>query len=88
MDILTTGGLMSTAKTRVFMSNRSQAVRLPKSVALPDTIKDVVVVAIDNRRIITPVGESWDDWFDRRGVSDDFMGDRDQPQDQSRVPIE
>ena len=79
---------MSTARTKVFMSNRSQAVRLPKNVALPDTVKDVVIVAIDNRRIITPAGESWDDWFDRKGVSDDFMPVREQPQDQSRAPIE
>ena len=79
---------MSTAKTKVFMSNRSQAVRLPKSVAFPDTVKDVVIVAIDNRRIITPAGESWDDWFDRRGTSADFMSAREQPEDQSRVPIE
>jgi antitoxin VapB len=79
---------MSMAKTKVFMSNRSQAVRLPKSVALPDTVKDVVIVAIDNRRIITPAGESWDDWFDRGRTSDDFMSVREQPQDQSRAPIE
>ncbi len=78
---------MSTARTKVFMSNRSQAVRLPKSVALPEGVKDVVIVAIDNRRIITPAGESWDDWFDRGGVSDDFMPIREQPQDQDRVPI-
>ena len=79
---------MSTAKTKVFLSNRSQAVRLPKSVALPDKIKDVVIVAIDNMRIITPAGESWDDWFDRRGVSDEFMAEREQPQDQGRASIE
>lgn len=79
---------MPTAKTKVFMSNRSQAVRLPKSVALPDKIKDVVIVAIDNMRIITPAGESWDDWFDRRGVSDEFMAEREQPQDQGRASIE
>ena len=79
---------MSTARTKVFMNNRSQAVRLPKSVALPDGVKDVVIVAIDNRRIITPAGESWDDWFDHGGVSDDFMRVREQPQDQNREPIE
>ena len=79
---------MSTAKTKVFMNNRSQAVRLPKSVALPEGVKDVVIVAIGDRRIITPAGESWDDWFDRGGVSDDFMRVREQPQDQDREPIE
>lgn len=79
---------MSTAKTKIFKSNRSQVVRLPKSVALPDSVKEVVIVAIDNRRIITPAGESWDDWFDRRGVSTDFMSSREQPPDQSSDSIE
>ncbi len=68
----------------VFKSNKTQAVRLPKPVALPDTIKSVDIVVIGNIRIITPAGESWDEWFDGRGVSDDFMLDRDQPSDQER----
>ena len=75
---------MSTARTKVFMSNRSQAVRLPKSVALPEGVKDVVIVAIDNRRIITPVGESWDICFHQGCVSDDFLPVREPPQDQNR----
>ncbi|MCF6256538.1 MAG: antitoxin [Gammaproteobacteria bacterium] len=70
--------------TTVFKSNKTQAVRLPKPVALPDTIKNVDIVAVGNTRIITPAGESWDQWFDALGVSDDFMLDRDQPADQER----
>jgi antitoxin VapB len=68
----------------IFKSNRSQAVRLPKSVALPDDVKRVDVVAIGRTRILTPVGESWDSWFDGEGVSPDFMSMRDQPGDQER----
>jgi len=75
---------MSTAHTKVFKSNRSQAVRLPKSVALPDDIKEVDIVAIGNTRIITPSGTSWDMWFDGPGVSEDFMTSREQPDDQER----
>lgn len=41
-------------------SNRSQAVRLPKAVALPEDVTRVEVVAVGRARIITPVGESWD----------------------------
>lgn len=41
-------------ETTVFLSNRSQAVRLPKTVAL----KHVEVIAVGRTRIITPVGES------------------------------
>lgn len=68
----------------VFQSNRSQAVRLPKAAALPDDVKRVDVVSIGRARIITPVGESWDSWFDGEGVTPDFMNDRDQPADQER----
>jgi len=78
---------MTATHTTVFKSNKTQAVRLPKAVALPDTIKKVDIVAVGNTRIITPAGESWDQWFDGRGVSDDFMLDRDQPTDQEREAL-
>ncbi|HGW5371076.1 antitoxin [Pseudomonas aeruginosa] len=68
----------------VFQSNRSQAVRLPKAVALPDDVKRVDVVAVGRTRIITPAGESWDSWFDGEGVTADFMAEREQPADQER----
>nr|WP_202552742.1 type II toxin-antitoxin system VapB family antitoxin [Pseudomonas aeruginosa] len=68
----------------VFQSNRSQAVRLPKAVALPDDVKRVDVVAVGRARIITPAGESWDSWFDGEGVTSDFMAEREQPADQER----
>ena len=71
-------------KASVFKSNKSQAVRLPKSVALPDDVKRVDVVAIGNTRIITPEGTSWDEWFDGDSVSNDFMSEREQPADQLR----
>ncbi|HBO2935157.1 antitoxin [Pseudomonas aeruginosa] len=68
----------------VFQSNRSQAIRLPKAVALPDDVKRVDVVAVGRARIITPAGESWDSWFDGSGVTSDFMAEREQPADQER----
>ena len=71
-------------KASVFKSNRSQAVRLPKSVALPDDVKRVDVVAVGKTRIITPEGTSWDEWFEGDRVSDDFMVERDQPSEQFR----
>lgn len=75
---------MTAAHTKIFKSNRSQAVRLPKSVALPESIQEVDIVAIGNTRIITPAGNSWDNWFDSLGVSEDFMTEREQPGDQPR----
>ena len=78
---------MTAAHTKVFKSNRSQAVRLPKSVALPENIREVDIVAIGNTRIITPAGNSWDNWFDSPGVSEDFMAEREQPADQQREAL-
>ncbi|MFI8373522.1 type II toxin-antitoxin system VapB family antitoxin [Pseudomonas helleri] len=68
----------------VFLSNRSQAVRLPKAAALPDDVKRVDIIAVGRARIITPAGESWDSWFQGEGVTEDFMADREQPADQKR----
>lgn len=68
----------------VFQSNRSQAVRLPKSVALPADVKRVDIIVIGKARLITPAGESWDSWFSGEGVTDDFMSEREQPADQER----
>lgn len=68
----------------VFLSNRSQAVRLPKAAALPDDVKRVDVIAIGRTRILTPAGESWDSWFEGEGVTADFMTDREQPAAQER----
>jgi antitoxin VapB len=68
----------------VFKSNKSQAVRLPKAVALPESVKQVDIIAVGRTRIIAPAGESWDSWFSGEGVSSDFMVDRGQPVDQER----
>lgn len=78
---------MSSIQTTVFLSNRTQAVRLPKAVALPASVKEVDVVAIGDTRIISPAGTSWDSWFDGPGVSKDFMIEREQPTDQQREAL-
>ena len=75
---------MTSVLTKIFKSNRSQAVRLPKAIAFPESVKDVEITAIGNKRIITPVGKSWDEWFASPRVSPDFMEDREQPEDQIR----
>src|SRR5690606_30567532 len=68
----------------VFLINRTQAVRLPKAVALPEDVKRVDIVAVGRARIIVPAGQSWDSWFEGEGVTDDFMSQREQPADQER----
>ena len=71
----------------VFKSNRSQAIRLPKAVALPDEVRKVDIVVVGRARLLTPAGEAWDGWFDSPGASEDFMAERDQPADQERTPL-
>ena len=75
------------AQSTVFKNNRSQAVRLPKPVALPESVKKVDIVKLGRARLIIPAGESWDVWFDRKGVSEDFMPERDQPDHQERESL-
>lgn len=71
----------------VFRSNRSQAVRLPKSVALPDAVKKVDVIQLGRARLLVPAGEAWASWFDGEGVSEDFMQVREQPEAQLREAL-
>ncbi len=68
----------------VFKSNKSQAVRLPKPVALPDSVKKVDIIPLGRARLIVPAGEAWDSWFNGEGVTSDFMSDREQPTEQNR----
>ncbi|AKF44484.1 type II toxin-antitoxin system VapB family antitoxin [Pseudomonas fragariae (ex Marin et al. 2024)] len=74
-------------QSTIFKSNRSQAVRLPKAVALPDDVKRVDVIAVGRTRIISPAGEMWNSWFDGESVSDDFMAERGQPAEQQRESL-
>jgi antitoxin VapB len=64
------------ARTRLFKSNRSQAVRLPKEVAFPDSVKEVTIVRDGARRVITPANAAWDDFFDAPGID---LAEREQP---------
>ncbi len=62
----------------VFINNRSQAVRLPVNVRLPENVKKVSIRVKGNERIIAPVGQTWDSFFlEPERVTDDFMEERD-----------
>lgn len=71
-------------ETRIFKSNRTQAVRLPKAVAFPESVREVEIVTLGRSRLISPAGESWDEWFDQPAASEDFMAERGQEVDQTR----
>jgi antitoxin VapB len=76
------------ARSTVFTSNRSQAVRLPKAVAFPEGVHQVEIIRLGNSRLITPVGRRWDEFFGNGPrVSEDFMSERDQPPVQEREPL-
>ncbi len=69
------------ARTTLFLSNRSQAVRLPKDVAFPENVHAVTVLREGKRRVIVPADAVWDDFFDAPGVD---LGEREQPKIQAR----
>lgn len=76
------------ARTTVFKNNTTQAVRLPKDVALPDDVREVDVFAMGSVRLIVPAGGAWDYWFDHgTQVSGDFMEAREQPAPQERAAL-
>ena len=76
------------AITTVFTNNRSQAVRLPADLRLPDNVKRVKIRAVGNERIITPVDQTWDSFFiDGPKVSTDFMRKRPSQEQAEREPL-
>jgi antitoxin VapB len=72
------------ARSTVFRTNRSQAVRLPKEVALPANVRHVEITKVGRNRIISPAGHSWDAFFDGPAVSEDFMNERTEPRPDKR----
>ncbi len=75
---------MARVRSKVFHNNKTQAVRLPKAVAMPADVREVEITAVGHARVITPVGHSWDLFFDGPAVSADFMSRREQPPMQRR----
>ena len=61
----------------VFTNNRTQAVRLPADMRLPEDVKLVSVRAVGKDRIIAPLQSSWDSFFmSETKATDDFMSNR------------
>jgi len=74
---------VTVVRTTVFKSNNIQAV----CIALPESAKKIDIVALGNVRMISPIGESWNQWFEAEGVSDDFRMQREQPMEQVRESL-
>ncbi|HSV02459.1 MAG TPA: type II toxin-antitoxin system VapB family antitoxin [Phenylobacterium sp.] len=69
-------------RTTLFRSNRSQAVRIPKDVAFPETVRSVLVLRDGNKRLIVPAETAWDDFFAAPGID---LPDREQPSPERRA---
>lgn len=69
------------ARTKLFRSNRSQAVRLPKDVAFPADVSEVAILRDGARRVIAPADALWDDFFAAPGID---KPERDQLEAQAR----
>ena len=75
---------MQTAK--LFTNGRSQAVRLPKEFRFNGN--SVFIKKMGNTVVLIPYQESWQSLFDSLDqFSDDFMGTRDQPEQQLRESV-
>ena len=73
------------AISTVFTNNRSQAVRLPAKLRLPDSVKKVNVRTKGSEIIISPVGKTWDSFFfGAPMVTVDFMDERDGQEQHAR----
>jgi antitoxin VapB len=68
-------------RTKLFLSNRTQAVRLPKDLAFPASVREVTVLRDGAKRLIVPAESTWDDFFDSPGIE---LGARGQPEAQTR----
>lgn len=65
--------------TKVFLSNTTQAVRLPRAVAFDDSVTEVEIDVIGEARLIRPVGSAIDVfWESGVRIGDDFA--REQPE--------
>jgi antitoxin VapB len=74
-------------RSTVFTSHRSQAARLPKPVALPPNVRQVEITKLGRSRLISPVDQSWDSFFEGATASEDFMAERHQPAAKKREPL-
>ena len=64
-------------KGSVFMTHKTQAVRIPAEARFPDGVKQVIVEVVGNTRVLIPVESVWESFFDNPSpVSEDFMRER------------
>jgi antitoxin VapB len=68
---------MTITITSVFINDKDQVVRLVGEARLPEDIKKVAVRIRGRERVITPLENTWDNFFlNGLRVTDDFMNQR------------
>jgi antitoxin VapB len=61
----------------VFTNKRTQTVRLPVDVRLPEGVRKVEIRIRGPERILAPIGQTWDSFFlDGAHTSNDFLAER------------
>ncbi len=76
---------MTTVATTIFQNNRTQAVRLPKAVAFPDTVKEVEIIVVGESRILSPAGRRFTEWAKRHPPFPDFERPSQPPLDDDAI---
>jgi antitoxin VapB len=59
-------------QSTVFKTNKTQAVRVPKALAFPDSVKKVNITQQGESLIITPIKTSWVEFMKGPRLDDDF----------------
>lgn len=73
------------AEGSVFMTHKTQAVRIPVEARFADDVKHVVVEVVGNTRVLIPAESVLESYFDNPSpVSEDFMSERDDDLPQER----
>jgi antitoxin VapB len=70
-------------QSTVFKTNKTQAVRIPKALAFPESVKRVKVVQQGSSLVITPIDDSWEAFMNGPRLDDDFVRPP-QPEPQKR----
>jgi antitoxin VapB len=75
----------------VFKSNRSQAIRIPRELAFPESVKKVTITPVEGGGLLIKpkLGKDWAAYFATGPfVDDDFLADRDQGVAEEREPFD
>jgi antitoxin VapB len=79
---------MVVVRSKLFKTNRSQAVRIPKALAFPESVGEVEIRKVGGSRLITPAGKNWAEYFESGPfVTDDFMDERERWSFGEREPL-